>query len=103
VVESRKKATQIQDLAETFANMHRVQLKLNLEKCVFGVRRSKVLGCLVSVKGIEANPNKINAIVHMRPLQSRKEVQRLTCRITALNQFMAKLAIFQSTQMLRQF
>jgi hypothetical protein len=37
VVASKKKATQIQDLVETFANMHRAQLKLNLEKCMFGV------------------------------------------------------------------
>jgi hypothetical protein len=51
---------------EIFANMRRAQLKLNLDKCVFGVRRSKVLGFLVSVKGIEANPDKINAIMHMK-------------------------------------
>jgi hypothetical protein len=34
---SRKKATHIQDLAETFTNMHKAQLKLNLEKCVFSM------------------------------------------------------------------
>jgi hypothetical protein len=72
--------------------MYRAQLKLNPEKCVFGVRRGRVLGYLVSVKGIKANPDKINAIVHMKPPQSRKEVQRLTGRITVLNRFMAKLA-----------
>jgi hypothetical protein len=92
VVTSRKKETQLQDLAETYANMHRAQLKLNLEKCVFGISRGKVLGCLVSVKGIEANLDKINAIVHMKPPGSRKEVQRLTDRIVALNRFMAKIA-----------
>jgi hypothetical protein len=67
MVASKKKATKIQDLVETFANMRRAQLKLNPEKCVFGVRRGKVLGCLVPVKGIEANPDKINTIVHMKP------------------------------------
>jgi hypothetical protein len=92
VVASRKKETQIHDLAETFANMHKTQLKLNPEKCVFGVRKGKVLGCLVPVKGIKANPDKINTVVNMKPPQSRKEVQRLIGRITALNQFMAKLA-----------
>jgi hypothetical protein len=55
VVASMKKETQIQDLAETFANMCRAQLKLNPKKCVFDVQRSRVLDCLVSVKGIEAN------------------------------------------------
>jgi hypothetical protein len=72
--------------------MHRSQLKLNPKKCVFGVRRGRVLGYLVSIKGIEANLDKINAIVHMKTPQSRKEVQRLTGRITALNRFMSKLA-----------
>jgi hypothetical protein len=92
VVASRKKATQIQDLVETFANMHKAQLKLNPEKCVFDVRKGKVLGCLVSVKGIEANLDKINVVVNMKTPQCRKEVQRLTGRITALNRFMPKLA-----------
>jgi hypothetical protein len=49
------------------------------------------LGCLVSVKGIKANPDKINAIVHMKPPRSRKELQRLTGKIAALNRFMTKL------------
>jgi hypothetical protein len=59
---------------------------------VFGVSRGKVLGYLVSVKGIKANPDKINAIVHMKPPGSKKEVQRLTGRIAALNWFTAKIA-----------
>jgi hypothetical protein len=59
---------------------------------VFGVSKGKVLGCLVSVKGIEANLDKINAIIHIKPLGSRNEVQRLTSRIAALNQFVAKIA-----------
>jgi hypothetical protein len=58
---------------------------------VFHVQRGKVLGCLVSVKGIEANPDKINAIVHMKHPQSKKQVQKLTDRIAALNWFMSKL------------
>jgi hypothetical protein len=92
VVSSRKKETQLQDLAETFINMSRAQLKLNPEKCMFDARRGKLLGCLISVKGIEANPDKINTIVNMKPPGSRKEVQKLTGRIEALNQFMTKLA-----------
>jgi hypothetical protein len=91
VVTSRKKETQSQDLAETFANMRRAQLKLNPEKSVFGISRGKVLGRLVSVKGIKANPDKVNAIARMKPPGSRKEVQKLTSRIVALNWFMAKM------------
>jgi hypothetical protein len=54
--------------------MRKAQLKLNPEKCVFGVQRGRVLDCLVSVKGIEAYPDKINTMVHIKPLGSRKEV-----------------------------
>jgi hypothetical protein len=54
-------------LVETFANMHEAKLKMNPEKCVFGITRGKVLRCLVSMKGIEANPNKIRAIIEMQP------------------------------------
>jgi hypothetical protein len=62
VVASKKKKNYLSDLVETFANMREAKLKLNLEKCVFGITRGKVLGCLVSMKGIEANPDKIRAI-----------------------------------------
>jgi hypothetical protein len=96
VLASKKKSNQIDGLVETFTNMHGSQLKLNLEKCMFRVQRGKVMGCLVSIKGIEANPNKINEIVHMKPPQSEKEVQKLTDRIAALNRFMSKLAAEQS-------
>jgi hypothetical protein len=59
VVASKKKESYISDLSETFTNMCKSNLKLNPEKCIFGVTRGKVLGCLVSTKGIEANPDKI--------------------------------------------
>jgi hypothetical protein len=65
VVASKKKSSYISDLAETFANMREANLKLNPKKCVFKVTRGKVPGCLVSTKGIEANPNKRNAILQM--------------------------------------
>jgi hypothetical protein len=62
VVKTKHKSTLIQDLEETFANLLKINLKLNLEKCVFGVPSSKLLGCFVSHQGIEANPDKIKAI-----------------------------------------
>jgi hypothetical protein len=92
VVASKKRASYISDLTETFANMREAKLKLNPEKYVFGVTRGRVLGCLVSIKGIEASTDKIKVILQMQPLQTRKEVQKLIGCITALNRFIAKLA-----------
>jgi hypothetical protein len=65
VVESKEKASYIFDLTETFSNMCEAKLKLNSEKCIFSVTRGKVLGCLVSTKSIEANPDKIKVILQM--------------------------------------
>jgi hypothetical protein len=92
VVASKKRALYISDLTETFTNMREVKLKLNPEKCIFGVTFGRVLGCLVSTKGIEASPDKIKVILQMQPPRTRKEVPELTGSITALNMFIAKLA-----------
>jgi hypothetical protein len=74
IVASKKKESYISDLSETFTNMCEANLKLNSDKCIFGVTRGKVLGCLVSTKGIETIPDKIRAIIQMQPPQIRKEV-----------------------------
>jgi hypothetical protein len=80
-----KQENHIADLQETFANFRKAGLKLNPEKCVFGVKKEKFLGCLVSTKGIEANPSKIEAILRMEPPRTRKGAQRLTRRLASLN------------------
>jgi hypothetical protein len=86
----KNKEDHLADPAETFANMRDTRLRLNPEKCVFGVRQGKILGYLVSHRGIEANPTKIQAIINMTPPQSTRDVQRLTGRLAALNRFISK-------------
>ena len=90
VVKSDKKETHIQDLQETFKNLRKCGLKLNPDKCIFGIKKGKLIGCLVSTRGIEANPKKIAAIVNMKPPTSRKQVQKLTRRLVALNRFISR-------------
>ena len=65
-------------------------MKLNPSKCAFGVSSRKFLGFMVSQRGIEANPDKIQAILNMEPLKNVKEVQSLTRRVAALNKFVLK-------------
>jgi hypothetical protein len=91
VVVSKKRENYLSDLAEIFANMRDANLKMNQEKCVFVIARGKVLGCLVSTKCIEANPDKIRTITQMQPPRSRKDVQKLTGHIASLNRFISKL------------
>ena len=56
-------------------------MKLNLTKCAFGVSSGKFLGFVVSQWGIEANPEKVKAILEMTSQRNVKEVQRLTRRV----------------------
>jgi hypothetical protein len=92
IVKSTKKENHIADLQEIVANFKKAGLKLNLEKCVFEVKKGKFLGCLVSTKEIEANPSKIEAILRMEPPKTRKGAQRLIGRLASLNRFISRSA-----------
>jgi hypothetical protein len=65
--------------------------KLNPNKCVFGVPSGKLLGFIISHRGIEANPEKISAITCMKAPTCIKDVQKLTGCMAALNRFISKL------------
>ncbi|XP_050222654.1 uncharacterized protein LOC126672742 [Mercurialis annua] len=84
VVKSKGIEDHAGDLAETFEKLKGFNLKLNPEKCVFAVWSGKFLGHLISEKGIEANPEKIEAVMNMKAPSSVKEVQKLNGRVTAL-------------------
>ena len=90
VVRSKKKEDHIQDLHEMFANLHRHGLKLNPEKCVFGVRRGKLLGCMITETRTKANLEKIETIRRIKPPTTKKGVQKLIGRLASLNQFISK-------------
>ena len=65
-------------------------MKFNPAKCTFGVSAEKFLGFIVNNRGIEANPDKIKAVLDMPSPSSIKEVQRLTGRIVALSRLVSK-------------
>jgi hypothetical protein len=92
VVKSVQRRDHIIDLAETFANLRAANLRLNLEKCVFGIHKERVLGWIVSTKGIEANPDKIKAQIEMQDPISVKDVQKLIGRVDVLNRFIPRAA-----------
>ena len=91
VVKSREKETLVDDLRQTFDNLQVYKMMLNPAKCVFGVPAGKLLGFLVSNRGIEANPEKIKAITSLAKPACINDVQRLAGRVAALSRFISRL------------
>jgi hypothetical protein len=91
VITTRKEESLISDLAETFDNLNKYKLKLNPTKCSFGVSAGQLLGFLVSARGIEANPEKIQAILTMGKPTKLHDVQKLAGRVAVLSRFVARL------------
>ena len=91
VVKSKWADQLIADLEQTFTKFRANGIKLNPEKCIFGVPRGMLLGFIVSERGIKANPEKISAITKMGPIQNIKGVQRVIGCLTALSCFISRL------------
>jgi hypothetical protein len=79
----------ISDQAETFDNLRKFKMKLNSEKCTFGVPSGKLLGYMVSHCRIDPNPEKVSAITKMKLLESLHDVQKLTGCMAALSRFIS--------------
>nr|KYP66204.1 Retrovirus-related Pol polyprotein from transposon 17.6 [Cajanus cajan] len=75
-----------------FDEVRRHHMRLNPAKCTFGVVGGKFLGFMLSKRGIEANPDKCQAIINMRSPLNVKEVQRLAGRIASLARFLPCMA-----------
>ena len=90
LVKSIEELAHLDDLKETFTSLKQYQMKLNPSKCVFGIASGKFLGFMVSQRGIEANPENVQAIINMASPRTVKKVQKLTGRIATLNRFVSR-------------
>nr|KYP47153.1 Transposon Ty3-G Gag-Pol polyprotein [Cajanus cajan] len=92
VVKSNDISMHVRDLANVFQALRQHQMRLNPEKCVFGVSGGKFRGFMLSNRGIEANPDKCQTILGMKSPSTLKEVQKLAGRLTSLSRFLPCLA-----------
>ena len=90
LVKSTTAELHIAHLAEAFQILKEYNMKLNPAKCAFGVSAGKFLGFIVNKRGIEANPDKIKAVLDMSSPLNIKEVQRLIGRTVALSRFVSR-------------
>ena len=87
VVKTKHVETLVDNLRLTFDNLRTYDIKLNPEKCIFGVPAGKLLGFIVSGRGIEANPAKIRALSQLATPTDLKQIQKLTGCVAALRRF----------------
>ena len=90
LVKSQNEGKHLDDLQETFNTLRQCNMRLNPNKRAFGVSSGKFLGFMLSRRGIEANPGKIQAVLNMKPPQNIKEVQFLTRQVAVVNRFVSK-------------
>ena len=92
VVKSKQEGWHIEDLQRVFEVLRQHKLRLNAEKCAFGVGAGKFLGYLIIDLGIEINLDQIDAVKCLKPPSNPKKVQILTGMLAALNRFISKFA-----------
>jgi len=92
IVKSGEVEKHLEDLEEVFARIRKYNIRLNPEKCIFGVRGGKFLGFMLTNRDIEANPDKCEAIMKMGSPKNLKEVQRLVGKMNSLSRFLPILA-----------
>lgn len=85
ITKSKDPTEHMMHLKETFELLRKYKMKLNLEKCLFGVSSGKFLRLMVSHRRIEANLDKIRAVIEMKSFRTFKHIQSLIGKLAALN------------------
>jgi hypothetical protein len=93
VVKTQEDEGLISDLIETFNNLRKFKMKLNPENCTFSVPSGKLLGYMVSRRGVDKNPEKVLTITKMKLPVSLHDVQKLTGCMAALSRFITQLSV----------
>ena len=91
IVKSRDSADHLAALQRFIERIRRFKLRLNPKECTFGVTSGKLLGHIVSEKGIEVDPEKIKVILDMSALRTEREIRGFLGRLQYISHFIAKL------------
>jgi len=91
IAKSESEEEHILNLRKLFERLRKFKLKLNPAKCTFGVRSGKLLGFVVSQKGIEVDPDKMRAIIEMPAPSTEKEVRGFLGRLNYIARFISQL------------
>ena len=81
IVKSRDKTNHLATLQRFFERIRQFRLRLNPKKYTFGVASGKLLGHIVSERGIEVDPEKITTILDMPTPRTEKEIRGFLGRL----------------------
>ena len=89
---SKKRDIHLEELSLILDCMEQFQLRLNPNKCAFGVTFRKLLGYIISAKGIEVDPEKVQAIMDMPPPKNINQLRSLQGCLQSIRRFISQLA-----------
>ncbi|GKC08674.1 reverse transcriptase domain-containing protein [Tanacetum coccineum] len=92
VIKSRTEQEVIRDIEETFKTLRDIYMKLNPQKCAFGMREDTFLGYKVNAEELRVCPDKVEAVLNLPSLKCLKDVQKLNGKMASLNRFLSKSA-----------
>ena len=90
VVKSKIEVEHVLNLVEVIKILRQHKLRLNVDKCAFGMGSRKFLSYMITTWGMEANHDQIKAIQKLKPPINPKEVQKLMGMVAALNRFVSR-------------
>ena len=91
IVKSRGRADHLATLRRFFERIHKFRLRLNPKKCTFGVTFGKLLGHMLSERGIEVDPDKIKVILDMLVPRTEKEIRGFLGKLQYISRFIVRL------------
>ena len=92
IARSQTEEEYLDHLHKLFERLNKYKLRLNPNKCTFGVRFDKLLGFVISDKGIEVDPTKVKTIQEISAPRTEKEVRGFLGRLNYISRFISHLS-----------
>ncbi|XP_075649665.1 uncharacterized protein LOC142620132 [Castanea sativa] len=91
IVKSKNRGDHMLALRKFFERIKHYKLQLNPKKCTFGVTSGKLLGFMVSNRGMDVDPEKVKAITEMKSPKTKKEIRGFLGRIQYISRIYSSI------------
>ena len=91
IAKSQGEDDHVINLKKLFKRLRKFQLKLNPAKCTFEATFRKLLGFVISKKGIEIDPNKVRVIQDLPLPRTQKEIRSFMGRLNYIARFILQM------------